>query len=92
MSCPHLDFAARVDVHRITRVEAGAVAWFQADVRIECTACHLPFRFIGLPSGLDMNGAAVSLDGFEARLAIAPKGEVLTPTEGAVSFTVRRRP
>lgn len=91
MSCTHPDFVARVDVNRIGRVEAGAVEYFQADVRITCAACQVPFRFLGLPAGLDMHGAAVSIDGEEARLAIAPKGEVLTTLDpGVPSFTVRR--
>ncbi|HKB35360.1 MAG TPA: hypothetical protein VKD72_02835 [Gemmataceae bacterium] len=39
---------------------------------IRCEQCGTPFRFIGLPAGLGLNGAAVSVDGTEARLAIAP--------------------
>lgn len=86
MACEHKDFAAEVDVHRLE--DSGR---FQADVRIKCTECGLPFRFIGLPAGLDLNGAAVSPDGTEARLAIGPKGEVMNALEGGpVGFTVRR--
>jgi hypothetical protein len=52
----------------------------------------MPFRFIGLPAGLDLNGAAVSADACEARLAIAPKGEVLSEIEGGVvGFSVRKQ-
>lgn len=52
------------------------VGRFTADVRIECC---------------DLNGAAVSVDGTEARLAIAPRGEVITPLDGGLhGFTVRR--
>lgn len=49
-------------------------------------------RFLGLPAGLDLEGAAVSADATEARLAIAPKGEVVTAIEGGtpVGFSVRR--
>lgn len=61
------------------------------DVRVECSDCKLPFRFIGLPAGLDLNGAAVSADAQEARLAIAPKGTVVSVLEGApMGFTIRR--
>jgi hypothetical protein len=77
--CQHEDFEAAVDVHRLE--DSGR---FQADVRINCKECGLPFRFIGLPAGLDLNGAATSADATEARLSIAPKGEVVSAIEGEV--------
>jgi hypothetical protein len=83
--CKHADFCADVTVNRLE--DTGR---FQADVRIKCAQCGLPFRFIGLPAGIDLNGAAVSVDGSEGRFAIAPKGEVVTPLEGLGGFTVRK--
>ena len=85
--CQHLDFLADVTVNRLEDVGR-----FHADVRVKCVACQAPFRFIGLPAGLDLNGATVSVDGTEARLAIAPKGEALTPLESTAvrGFTVRK--
>jgi hypothetical protein len=68
--CKHMDFTACVDVARLE--DSGR---FSADVKIQCAACGKPMRFIGLPLGLDLNGAAVSADGTEARLAIHPVGE-----------------
>jgi hypothetical protein len=65
-----LNFAADVDVNRLE--DSGR---FSADVRIRCADCGKRMRFIGLPMGLDLNGAAVSADGTEARLAIHPTGE-----------------
>jgi len=47
---------------------------FMADVSIKCEKCGHPFQFIGLPLGLNMRGAAMSVDGQTARLAIAPVG------------------
>jgi hypothetical protein len=86
VGCEHKDFEASVDVHRL--VDSGR---FSADVRITCKECGVPMRFIGLPAGVDLNGAATSVDGTEARLAIAPKGEVLTILDGSLTgFTVRR--
>lgn len=70
MACKHEDFAAEVNVIRIE--DTGR---FQADIKINCTQCGIPMRFLGLPRGLDMNGAAVSFDGCEARLCVHPKGE-----------------
>jgi hypothetical protein len=85
MRCDHPHFEAAVDVIRLQ--DSGR---FAADVRIKCAACGIPMRFIGLPAGVDLNGAAVSVDATEARLAIAPKGEVIPPMEGPVGFSVRR--
>ena len=85
MAGEHQSFEADVTVNRLE--DTGR---FQADVRVRCVQCNTPFRFIGLPAGLDLNGAAVSVDGTEGRFAIAPKGEVVSPLEGVGGFTVRR--
>jgi len=86
-ACQHADFIANVAVNRLE--DSGR---FSADVRIQCKDCGIPFRFIGLPAGLDLNGAATSADATEARLAIAPKGEVINAIEGGspVGFSIRR--
>lgn len=90
MKCEHMNFAAEVDVNRLPDKEGGPVKRYCADVRIKCAECGQQFRFIGLPAGLDLNGAAVSIDACEARLAIAPKGDVISVMEGGVSgFSVR---
>lgn len=69
--CEHPDFIANVTVNRLE--DTGG---FHADVRIQCAVCNLPFQFLGLPGGLLLDGAAVSVDGTEARLAIAPQTTV----------------
>ena len=84
--CQHEEFHANVEVTRLS--DTGR---FTADVRIKCKVCDLPFRFIGLPAGLDLNGAATNPDATEARLAIAPKGQVISLLDGApVGFSIRR--
>lgn len=55
--CQHLDFNCFVTVNRLEDIGR-----FSADVEIECKACGVPFRFIGLPAGVDLNGAAVWCD------------------------------
>lgn len=86
LPCDHPEFYANVDVNRL--VDTGR---YQADVRIECACCKKRFRFIGLPAGLDFNGAATNPDATEARLAIAPEGEVVSMLEGApLGFSIRR--
>lgn len=89
--CPHENFMADVQVARMPTVEGGPIKRYMADVRVKCNDCGLPFRFIGLPAGLDLNGASVSIDATEARLAIAPKGEVVSVLEGGVvGFSIRK--
>lgn len=88
--CKHENFMADVQVNRLPEVEGGPIKNYSADVRVECADCHLPFRFIGLPYGLDLRGASVSVDGLEGRFAIAPQGEVVNAIEGVGGFTVKR--
>lgn len=87
MSCKHEEFEAWVDVNRLQ--DSGR---FCADVRIKCKGCKEPFRFLGLPAGLDLNGASVSVDGTEAHLAIGTAETVANIVDGVcpVGFTVSR--
>jgi hypothetical protein len=86
-TCKHEAFNCDVTVNRLD--DSGQ---FNAEVRIVCEDCQTPFRFIGLPYGLDLNGAAVSPDGTEGRFAIAPKGEAiaLTDPKSVGGFTIRK--
>ena len=70
MACKHMNFHAQVNVHRFDDLPDKAMA----HLTIKCTECGTPFQFRGLPAGLHMDGAAVSFDGLEARLAIVPQG------------------
>ena len=65
--CEHKDFDAYVAVNRIEDIGK-----FAADVTITCRECRRPFVFLGLPGGVRIGSPTVSLDGTEARLAIAP--------------------
>ena len=67
MRCEHKNFEANVEINRM--VDIGK---FEANIRIKCTDCGLPFQFIGLPGGLNLEGATTSVDRTEARLAIVP--------------------
>ena len=85
--CLHENFIADVAVNRIE----SNILRFMADVTVKCSTCGSPFRFIGLPTGLDLNGACVSADGQEARLAIAPANEVYSILEDrCTGFTIRK--
>ncbi len=83
--CKHEHFDAMVMVNRLE--DTGQ---FNADVRIKCEQCGIPFRFLGLPYGVDLTGAAVSPDGTEGRFAIAPKGQVRSIADGLDGFTIRK--
>lgn len=75
-SCVHPRFEAKVEV---TRLED--VGRYTADVTVRCGMCYLPFQFLGLDAGSKPDGAAVSVDGLEARLAISPQGAVPNPLQ-----------
>jgi hypothetical protein len=69
-----MNFKAHVGVARLE--DTGR---FSAEITVNCADCGLPFQFLGLPAGLIMNGAAVSIDGLEARMAISPQGAQPNP-------------
>ena len=59
--CEHRQFESSVDVYRPTATEGGEVTGYQADIRIRCADCRLPFQFIGLPGGVSQQWPARSL-------------------------------
>lgn len=72
--CKHMAFDATVSVARLE--DTGR---FMAEIRIKCLDCGEPFQFLGLPMGLNMAGATVDPDGLEARIAILPDSQTLSP-------------
>lgn len=74
--CQHMSFSAHVAVNRLE--DRGL---FMSEITICCDECKLPFQFLGLEAGLHLRGASVSLDGLEARIAIAPQGSVASPID-----------
>lgn len=74
--CKHLNFMAQVNVARLE--DSGR---FMAEIAIHCTDCGEKFQFLGLDPGLNLNGAAVSVDGLEAHIAIAPNSQVMSPLQ-----------
>ncbi len=77
--CKHLIFEAIVDVNRLyddeSEVNTVEPDHYNADVKIKCCDCGMDFRFLGLLPGVNLNGATVSVDQLEARLAIKPVKE-----------------
>lgn len=88
--CKHDNFMCNCEVNRLSSTEGGPINRYTLDVRVKCVTCDTPFRFIGLPAGVDLNGAATSMDACEGRFAIAPKGDVVSVLEDApMGFSVR---
>lgn len=71
--CEHPDFEAWVEVNRLTDTEGGPVTGYSADIKVNCKACRLPFRWVGLPAGLSPGQPMVSVDGLELRVPLAPQ-------------------
>lgn len=74
--CEHHNFAAQVNVARLEDTKQ-----FMAEITVKCAECGRPFQFLGLAPGLDTQGATVSVDGLEARIAISPEGAKPNPMQ-----------
>jgi hypothetical protein len=70
--CKHEEFESEVEVCRETDVAGTTIIGYSASLRIHCMQCGVPMRFLGVPVGSLVQGAAVSFDGSEARLALEP--------------------
>lgn len=82
-SCEHPGFNVNAEITRLE--DTGG---FYVDIRINCAECGIPMVFLGLPQGLDLNGAATGPFGIEGRFAIHPKGE--TVPEMPLGFQMRK--
>lgn len=70
-ACPHPDFAAFVEVNRLTahdRITSCVpdddppVIGYSADIRVTCLACGEAFRWTGVPAGLSPARPTCSVD------------------------------
>jgi hypothetical protein len=87
--CQHEDFVANVIVNRITSVEDGPTTSYQAEVKIECLACHEPFVFVGLPTGMSPRQPCVSIDWTELRCPVRPESAPEGWGEAGPGFSVQ---
>ena len=71
-ACPHLNFAASVEVNRLTDVEGGPVTGYSADITVQCADCGEPFRWIGVPAGMSPARPMCSADEAELHAPIRP--------------------
>jgi hypothetical protein len=88
MTCPHLNFNAVINCNRLTKGEDDPiVVAYNAEIRINCYDCGLPFEFIGVDAGMMPDKPMASVDAQELRAPIRPKGCKLLPA--VPGFTVR---
>lgn len=83
--CTHDDFVAVVKVARILDV-----AKFVAEITVNCAHCGEPFRFVGVPAGLNYARPMCSIDGLELYAPIEP--EIEKRLHDGATFTVSKPP
>lgn len=71
--CAHEDFDSEVTINRLADQTPMV---FMADVKIRCRTCGSPFRFKGLPGGMNFERPMCSPEAHEARLPIEPSSEL----------------
>lgn len=87
VKCEHEKFDAKVQVARLC--DPGIPTAFVAEITIKCAECGANFEFQGLQPGVDTQGATVSIDGQEARIAICPPGTKPNPFQ-RMQFNIKR--
>ncbi len=70
--CLHLNFLTEAGIHRLMDREDGPVTGYTADIRIKCTDCGLPFRFLGFAAGSHFAEPRVSADALTLRAPLEP--------------------
>jgi hypothetical protein len=69
--CPHDDFAATVDVRRLTD-DDGHVRNYLAEITVRCARCGLPFHFVGPGCGFSFHRPTVNVGATMLHAPIAP--------------------
>ncbi|MGW6292448.1 hypothetical protein [Streptomyces sp. NPDC055058] len=91
-ACPHENFAAHVDVARITRSDTDpTVIGYSADIKVNCTDCDEPFRWTGVPAGLSPRQPMCSIDETELHAPLRPASADPDFGLGLPGFSVRYR-
>lgn len=91
LACPHEHFEAVVAVARRTKTEGGPVEGFTAGIRVQCTQCREPFRWIGAPAGDMPSRPCVSVDETELRAPMRPASSDPDFGLGIPGFAIRYR-
>lgn len=89
--CPHEDFSATVGVNPLASQPGGPVTAYMADVRVSCSQCGEPFRWIGVPAGMSGGRPMVSVDETELHAPIRPASSDPDFGLGIPGFAIRMR-
>lgn len=90
--CTHPSAEAFVEFARLQDDGEDTPHAFSASVRLYCSACAEPFRWIGAPVGLSPRSPMVSVDGQELRAPLAPVSAPPGFGEGGPGYSVAVRP
>lgn len=90
-ACPHEHFETWSVVNRLTLEDDEPVFAYAAEVRINCTDCSEPFRFIGVQAGLRPDRPTCSVDETELRVPIRPASSDPDFGLGSPGFAIRYR-
>ena len=91
--CPHPDFVVLAEVARLTASDTDdTVIGFSASLRVHCSVCDEPFRWIGAAPGLLPDRPCASIDESELRAPIRPASSDPDFGLGLSGFTVRVHP
>lgn len=93
-ACLHPNFVATVEVcRRIAdgepELDSTPAIGFAADIRVHCAACDEPFRWVGVPAGLNPRHPTVSIDDLELRAPLRPASSDPDFGLGGIGFGIR---
>lgn len=72
-ACPHENFDAVVDVNRLGKSDDDpTIIGYTADIRVWCTDCKEPFRWIGVQAGMSPARPMCSVDEGDLRAPLRP--------------------
>lgn len=87
-TCPHENFRASVNVHRMRKGDEGPIKVFLAEMAIICDGCGTPLHFLGVPVGVQYDKPSCGVDGTVVRLACLPIGTELDPDHGLPGYLI----
>lgn len=77
------------EVNRLAVTEGGPIEAYSADIRVHCSGCGEPFRWIGVPAGLRPDRPCCSVDETELRAPLRPASADPDFGLGIPGFAVR---
>lgn len=84
--CTHDQISTGVHFKRVLTDSNMELAYYAADIKIECVQCGQEFEFVGLPCGASPYRPTVSLDGLTMTAPLVEKGGKVP--EGLIGYAV----